>query len=526
MLRAMLAIISAACIVGVVVVSASFYLLRAKEQQRLYGGISELMSAMEGTASVAAFAMDATLAKQVATGLFSNPAVARVVIRNEQGAALTSLARKSNAKSNTQPQSQSTFARTGAPLRRDLVSPFDANLKIGVLEVYPEDRQVREAAAASATMIAFVLGLELIGVACAVGWVVFSKVTRPIGTVAKDLHQLKLETGGLIQPPQGNERDEIGQLVGDVNLLVARMQSLLLGERELREQMERSERKYRLIFENVEAGIFLLNAEGRLQSWNPALERMLGSRAFQDAGNAPALATLLGCSSERIRTLLDQACNEEHAVSMDIEHPCGEAATEYFHVALTQITGGMLQGVCTDITERKRAEARARALAERDALTGLLNRRGFEMRAADVLAQARPKHGVALLMVDLDGFKNVNDTLGHDAGDEVLRHVAQLLERSTRRNDILARMGGDEFVLMLAGLSSAEPAKALAKKIIDALHSPVAVGQDHTAQIGASIGIAVSFDADESIEALLRRSDQIMYAVKRAGKNNYRLAEA
>jgi diguanylate cyclase (GGDEF)-like protein len=127
-------------------------------------------------------------------------------------------------------------------------------------------------------------------------------------------------------------------------------------------------------------------------------------------------------------------------------------------------------------------------------------------------------------MLDLDGFKQVNDTHGHEAGDQVLQHVAKLLERNARRNDVLARMGGDEFVLVLAGLGAAEPAQGVARKIIEALHAPLPMGSGRLAQIGASIGIALSVEAGESTEEMLRRADQAMYAVKRSGKNDFRLA--
>jgi diguanylate cyclase (GGDEF)-like protein len=169
------------------------------------------------------------------------------------------------------------------------------------------------------------------------------------------------------------------------------------------------------------------------------------------------------------------------------------------------------------------ANARLSELALHDALTGLANRAALYARLETALDAARV-HGrpVGLLMVDLDGFKAVNDRLGHEAGDRLLVAVAERLVRAARFNDLVARLGGDEFVLMVEALEAKSQAQQLADAVLSAIASPFALGGE-VAQIGASIGIATGSDGDG--DALLRRADRAMYAAKAAGRGSIRWAD-
>jgi diguanylate cyclase (GGDEF)-like protein/PAS domain S-box-containing protein len=179
-------------------------------------------------------------------------------------------------------------------------------------------------------------------------------------------------------------------------------------------------------------------------------------------------------------------------------------------------------GVSQDITERKRQEEEARFLAYHDTLTGLPNRRLLDdrLRQAIFLAQRRDTR-VALMVVDLDQFKQVNDALGHRAGDAVLREAAHRIAGCVRKADTLARHGGDEFVVVVPDLQQESDCQVVAEKILRALEPPFQVdGRDFT--IGASIGLSMfPTDAGDG-EALLRNADAAMYRAKQLGRNNYR----
>ena len=176
--------------------------------------------------------------------------------------------------------------------------------------------------------------------------------------------------------------------------------------------------------------------------------------------------------------------------------------------------------VYSDVTERKRREEEVRELAHHDALTGLPNRRLLDDRIAQAFAAARrSRERVAFLLLDLDRFKPINDTYGHEAGDAVLKAVATRLKACVRESDTVARVGGDEFVVMLP-MRAAQDAVRVAEKILATLGEPIRVA-GHEVQIGVSIGISVFPDDAVDKEELLKYADRAMYHVKAAGRNSY-----
>ena len=182
--------------------------------------------------------------------------------------------------------------------------------------------------------------------------------------------------------------------------------------------------------------------------------------------------------------------------------------------------------VVNDITERVRDDARLNYLAFSDGLTGLANRTLFldRLRQA-LLASRRTGDGFALLACDLDGFKSINDTYGHEAGDQVLQVAAERLRSCCREVDTAARMGGDEFALVLPGVSDPNGAALVANRLIVALGEPIAVDGD-SCSVGASVGIALYPRDGQRIETLVRAADAAMYASKASGGNCSSLADS
>ena len=175
-----------------------------------------------------------------------------------------------------------------------------------------------------------------------------------------------------------------------------------------------------------------------------------------------------------------------------------------------------------DVTLRKNMEERLRELAHFDKLTGLPNRALFLDRLQQAATRSkRERTRFALLFVDLDGFKAVNDGYGHDTGDALLQIVAQRLNECVRESDTVARMGGDEFTIILLNMLDARNASPIAEKIISSLSQPVVIGE-HECHIGASIGISVFPDDGDDVATVLSHADGAMYEVKRRGKNSFR----
>ena len=179
-------------------------------------------------------------------------------------------------------------------------------------------------------------------------------------------------------------------------------------------------------------------------------------------------------------------------------------------------------GITRDITLQKQAEDTIWKLAHTDSLTGLPNRSLFYDRLGQSIAQARRQNKkLALLFLDLDDFKLVNDKFGHDTGDALLRKVANRLRQNIRSENTVARTGGDEFIFVLSDIVNAESAAIVAKKIIESLSSTFVI-QGNTCKIGCSIGIAIYPDDSNEMEKLVTHADSAMYQAKESGKNSYR----
>ena len=176
-----------------------------------------------------------------------------------------------------------------------------------------------------------------------------------------------------------------------------------------------------------------------------------------------------------------------------------------------------------EISIRKDAEEKLKYLAHHDALTGLPNRRLFEELSSVALSFAkRSKYEQAILFIDIDGFKDVNDTLGHNAGDALLIMIAKRLEECVRESDIVARLGGDEFTIHLGIDCNANGAKTAASKIVESISMPFDLGKD-IANVGASVGISIYPNDAEDVETLVQNADAAMYVAKKSGKNAYKL---
>jgi diguanylate cyclase (GGDEF)-like protein/PAS domain S-box-containing protein len=173
-----------------------------------------------------------------------------------------------------------------------------------------------------------------------------------------------------------------------------------------------------------------------------------------------------------------------------------------------------------DLSEQRRAEEQIEYLAGHDLLTGVPNRAHFQRAAEKILAAAGPGNECALLLVDLDRFKHVNEMIGHEAGDQLLKQVAARLHTCLREGDILARLGGDEFVILMRDAAAPEAVSAVARKILETTSSPLII-DDHEFLVTASIGISRSPDEGNDVRSLLRNSDIAMYRAKDAGRNGF-----
>ena len=512
--RTSLSILVLAVLMGLGFSIMASWRVRAAEHDRLIARVHELTSTVESTVSIACYLNDATLAKEIAGGLMKNRIVAGVRI---------SAGAKSLYAAGVVEAAAGRKSRIDA-LSQTIYSPFSQAQEVGQITLYVSSAEIEAQAAAYSRYTIWILSLQVSIVAAAVAFLVYLLVTRPIKGISDELHRLEIRSGMRLTWPSGNRKDEIGQLVLDVNGLIVRLTDALANERDLRVAQEISERRRRLVFEKADTGILVLDERGAVQSCNPSFVRILGPDASRPG---VLLADLLRPHGPHIAELIESAHSSGEPREADLEVDLGAARGNiWVELSVNRLGQNLLQGLVNDITERKRTEVAARELAARDPVTGLLNRRGIDA----ALAQTFERDGAgrvraALLQIDLDHFKAVNDTHGHDAGDQVLRAVAHVLERSVRRSDFVGRSGGDEFLVILAGVEHPAIALEIANKIIAGVGQPIDIGDGTHVLVGASIGIAMS-NADYEPPALfLRRADEAMYEAKQAGRGCARLAK-
>jgi diguanylate cyclase (GGDEF)-like protein/PAS domain S-box-containing protein len=357
---------------------------------------------------------------------------------------------------------------------------------------------------------------------------------RPTEDIPALLADVKKREGGLQEPGIWRHRKKNGSLF-DVEILSHQivyrgLDAVLVAANDVtvRKQAEaamlQAEQKYRSIFENAVVGIFQASVQGRPLSVNRALARMHGYDSPEELLEAVSNAAQLFVDPSRMAELHRAAVNGEGVQNVEVEIYCKDHSRKWILVNLQAERDGagnilFVNGTTEDITARKVAEERVQFLAYFDALTGLPNRALMRDRLAQAMASARRKHErVAVLFLDLDRFKLINDSLGHTVGDLLLKEVAERLKGCTRECDTVARIGGDEFVVVLTGLHEASE---IASRVATSLSSTFEV-MGHSLATSCSIGISLFPDHGDDGETLIKYADQAMYSAKESGRNAIR----
>ena len=309
-------------------------------------------------------------------------------------------------------------------------------------------------------------------------------------------------------------------------LLMVRQGVMLRGDALTRERRAARmvEARYASLIANASDVIMIVAANGALRFASPASERMFGLRP-EDIAGQNLLDLCAGEDCERLRSFLAEVAATPFGavgpVELRVERDTNRYTLEIVGSNLTDDPA--VQGLALnfrDISERKALEEQLRQLAFHDPLTLLANRNLFRDRVQHALTLAqRDRHHVAVMFLDLDNFKNVNDSLGHDAGDRLLQAVAQRLVKTTRSSDTVARLGGDEFAVLLEGVAEIAEVERMAASLIEALGVPFALGVSEV-RVAASVGVAFS-TPEAGAEALLSNADIAMYHAKGSGKDRY-----
>lgn len=337
-------------------------------------------------------------------------------------------------------------------------------------------------------------------------------VTRPLGRMTDGL--IRIAAGDLEETaplPRGGD-DEIGQATEAFNRVMDKARELLLEQR-----------LSRIVFENSLEGITVTDAESRIQVVNRAFTETTGYSAEDVIGLTPAVLK----SGKQEDAFYREFWRELHERGewrgeMWNKRKNGTIYAEWLTVSSVRNRQGVVEhyvALFSDITERKRQEEIIAFQAFHDALTGLPNRILFLDRLEQMLVQGKRSgtRTAAVMFLDLDRFKQINDTLGHEAGDECLKEVARRLRQCVRASDTVARIGGDEFTILLPEIAEKGDVRAVGQKILDAMKTPLLLlGQEVI--ITTSIGISLFPRDGRDGETLLKHADAAMYRVKGSGR--------
>ena len=506
----------AAAALLVVLLSSQFFYQRDYEKSFAQSerSVLQLLETVQPTAAIAAYVGNRELAQQVVTGLTQNDIVvgAKIIAGNEVIG--------DDGKTDNQNQEQL--------ITISLAAPFDEKEIVGELAVLPNAPLIALRARDSAMSTALGLALQSALVALLVLILVYWMMTRPLSSLSGSLHRITPGDGSRLDVDTLHRGDEIGLLAGDINSLLYTVEKMLEEERQLRHRVEQLETRFRGIFEDSSAGIFLVREQGTLVTANPAFFRLTQvdeTRQLQLADED--IVTKMFLDHEQAKSLIKLSLISKRPHSADLRiHQQDESGERWVHCIFSpagnDIHNPVVEGVMYDVTQRKLSEARIREMAETDSLTGLSNRQAADSALQALITQtAFGNKAFAVMLIDLDRFKYINDTYGHDAGDRVLIAVAQRLRKLVRDSDVVARMGGDEFFIILNHAGNIGMVTRIAQKLLDAQQAPIEVQAGVLEKVGMSIGIALYPDHGDNPLSLRKHADQAMYTVKRRGKNSY-----
>ncbi|QGY41670.1 diguanylate cyclase [Pseudodesulfovibrio cashew] len=283
-------------------------------------------------------------------------------------------------------------------------------------------------------------------------------------------------------------------------------------------ELNRAEDSYRSIFERAVEGLFRSTVDGKIKEANPALIRLFGYGSLDELTCMKDFREKVMVDAEERRQYLELLRRDGFVTHFEFRGRKRDGSTIWCSESsrLVSLDGAdHIEGVVEDVTGQKEMEMRLKHLATVDSLTGVPNRHLFFDRAEQALANAkRYDQKAAILFIDLDDFKKVNDTYGHQTGDELLCMVAERLSERVRESDTLARLGGDEFGVLLNHVEHEEAAVTVAKDLLAVLDRPFDI-QGEKIRVGATVGISYYPDDGKDCMTLVSRADAAMYGVKR-----------
>lgn len=495
--RSLMAVVAIAILMGMASSFVAARIAAERVQHMAMQKLDELLDTVESTVSVACFANDEQLAKEVVQGLLRNSEVRRIVINS------------GDHDIGTASRSNSPATENANLVTRKIHSPFNKKEVIGSIQLEVDQQVIDARVAENVRLSGVILISMLLLVIGTTATTLFYLVVRPIKQTSDHMHHLKVTTGEQLSIPDGHERTEIGRLVGDINHLTGRLVNVLDQERNLRKQQEIDQRKYHDLFDHSSAGIFVASREGTLTSFNPAFAELTWlPQIKQDVLATRSLDEPQWRDPAALLALLRQGLDEGgRAHENDFQLDGRRGDTRWLRVAILPLGDGSVQGTVTDVTAIKKEELSARRLAVTDSLTNFANREGLTQAYAHLNEKMPP---FMLVRIDFDGIRQVTEAKGFSMGDRLLVSVAHRLRSHIKESDFIARISGTKFALILTGESDRETAMRNINDMAVQLSLPY-VGLDEIRNVpvmlAVRIGVSCFPEDGKELQPLLRRAE-------------------
>ncbi len=501
-----------AIVFTIVASSISYFYAKSVEQKLTEKTLNQLFSTVKNSAEIAAFLDNEELAQEVIEGLNKNDMVMASVIVSLTGMTIAS---------------ETPSANTLGWLNFPLYDPFTPLEQVGEMFIQPNLFLMNERVKNNTLEHILVLVIQTLVIAILVLILMQRVLTRPIQSIAENLHRIVPGDDHDLACPKGHEKDEIGNLIADINKLLESTRLTILQERFLRNRVENLEKHFRQIFERASAGIFLLDRHLRFTSVNQAFKNIVGV-ALEERRVDKQNTYLPDLFSEPkvVKGLLQDVLKNGRQTACDLRLGALINGEErWLHCLFSTVKNDddevLIEGLVIDVTERTFQMERILFESEHDPLTKLFNRRAGEQLLNILLTNARKnKIQLVLLLIDMDGFKQINDNFGHEAGDKVLVEIANRMQATMRKEDVLIRFGGDEFIIaFVPKVESKDEINLVVTKLLEQFNLGIILQQNSIVSVGGSIGIALFPEDGEDIETLIASADVAMYQAKRKGKN-------
>lgn len=475
--------------------------------------IEQLVQTVEHSVAIAVYLENEELAQEISLGLVRNDIVSALIIISERGMRISS----------DKPILEFKSGDRSFPL----MSPFLVTEQVGTIVIRPNQILIEEAARKVAMFNVFLMSFFSLMLVTLVIFLTHYQLTQPLNNLAKRLHEINPGSSERVESIRDHSKDEIGQLGNDINYLLHSVQVTLDTERLLRKKIEMLEKQFRLIFEKASGGIVLTDRHGKIQMFNPSFVRLVGADEEQENRDfhEKNLSDFFLDPESIQEALIKSIDNPGLALDIKLREVKG-SGLRWLHGLFSPVSDEndqiLIECIMYDVSERAQREMQTRVDAEHDPLTGLLNRRACEHYVQKILHLAELEdYTVGIFLIDLDRFKPINDTLGHEAGDSILKEVSIRLRNCVRNEDLVVRWGGDEFVIVATEKNSELDMNLTAQRILDRLEKEIDVGSEQHVTIGASIGVALFPDHSQDFLELVKLADGAMYQAKTQGRNGY-----